>query len=266
MSKAGQRVLSTLRQMIISGEMAAGERVAEIPTAERLGVSRTPVRIAFRALEQEGLLTKLERRGYQVREVTPEEIGGAVEVRGVLEGLAARQAAERGLTEAQRRGMLECLVQGDALFEKGHVTEEDLEAYHDLNRRFHALILDASGNPAISSALSRNEHLPFASVSSLAVDRNNLKREYRRFNFAHMQHHAAYDAIVNGQGARAEAIMREHANATLRYAELFSGTDESRADMHLIGAAAEPHRDARRNGQPRAAEPEAEPQPEASRD
>ncbi|MFC6673312.1 GntR family transcriptional regulator [Marinobacterium aestuariivivens] len=238
MSKAGQRVLSTLRQMIISGEMAAGERVAEIPTAERLGVSRTPVRIAFRALEQEGLLTKLERRGYRVREVTPEEVGGAVEVRGVLEGLAARQAAERGLSPEQRKGLLESLALGDTLFEKGHVTEEDLETYHDLNRRFHALIIEASGNPAISSALSRNEHLPFASVSSLTVDRNNLEREYRRFNFAHMQHHAVFDAIDHRQGARAEGIMREHAQATLRYAEIFAGKKEQAAEIHVIQAEA----------------------------
>lgn len=238
MSKAGQRVLSTLRQMIISGELAAGERIAEIPTAERLGVSRTPVRIAFRALEQEGMLIKLEGRGYRVREVTPDEVAGAIEVRGVLEGLAARQAAENGLTPAQRRGLLECLAWGDELFDKGYVTEEDLEAYHDLNKRFHALIIEASGNPAIGSAMQRNEHLPFASVTSLAIDRNNLKQEYRRFNFAHMQHHAAFDAIDRGQGARAEAIMREHANATLRYADLFAQQDRDESEMRVIGGMA----------------------------
>jgi len=234
MSKSDQRVLSSLRQMIISGELAAGERVAEIPTAERLGVSRTPVRIAFRALEQEGLLIRQERRGYRVREVTPAGVSGAVEVRGVLEGLAARQAAELGLSAAQRQGLIDCLLLGDALFDKGYVTEEDLEQYHDLNRRFHALIIEASANPAINSALARNEHMPFASVSSLAIDRHNLKREYRRFNFAHMQHHAVFDAIDHRQGARAEWIMREHANATLRYAELFDA-DDSQGEMRVIG-------------------------------
>jgi len=222
MSKAGQRVLSALRQMIISGELAAGERVTEIPTAERLGVSRTPIRMAFRSLEQEGLLSKLGNSGYHVREVTPEEVNGAVEVRGVLEGLAARQAAEKGLTPEHRQGLLTCLIRGDALFAKGYVTEDDLEIYHDLNKRFHSLIIEASGNPAIDMARNRSEHTPFASVSSLAIDRHNLAGEYRRFNFAHMQHHAVFDAISHGQGARAEGIMREHANATLRYAKTFS--------------------------------------------
>lgn len=235
MAKQGQRVLSTLRQMIISGELAAGERLAEIPTAEQLGVSRMPVRMAFRTLEQEGLLTKQPRRGYRVRQVTAEEISGAVEVRGVLEGLAACQAAQKGLSEAQRKGLLACLSEGDALFVKGYVSEADLEVYHDINKRFHALIIEASANPAIGAALARDEHLPFASVSALAIDRNHLELEFRRFNFAHMQHHAAFDAIEHGQGARAESIMREHANATLRYATLFGAVPEERRRIRVIG-------------------------------
>ncbi|MBD2838464.1 GntR family transcriptional regulator [Pseudomonas sp. JM0905a] len=221
MSKPGQRVLAELRKMIASGELAAGERIVEIPTAERLQVSRMPVRMALRELEQEGLLIKSGGRGYTVREVTAEDIAGAVEVRGVLEGLAARQAAERGIDEATRQVLQGCLDEGDQLFEKGHVLLEELETYHSLNMRFHRAIIDASGNRAIAEALARNDHLPFASVSSLAVDRNDLAREFRRFNFAHMQHHAVFDALVSGQGARAEAVMREHANATLRYAEYF---------------------------------------------
>jgi GntR family transcriptional regulator of vanillate catabolism len=235
MAKQGQRVLSTLRQMILSGELTAGERLAEIPTAEQLGVSRMPVRIAFRTLEQEGLLSKLPRRGYRVREVTPEEINGAVEVRGVLEGLAASQAAQRGLSESQRQGMIACLQEGDVLFAKGYVTEEDLEIYQDLNKRFHGLILAASANPAIAAALTRDEHLPFASINALAIDRNHLEMEYRRFNYAHMQHHAAFDAIDNGQSVRAEAIMREHANATLRYAELFGAHPSAEEKIRVIG-------------------------------
>ncbi|MBD9399406.1 GntR family transcriptional regulator [Pseudomonas sp. PDM11] len=234
MYKSGQRVLAALRQMIASGELAAGERIAEIPTAERLQVSRTPIRIAFRTLEQEGLLCKAPGRGYTVRAVTDDDIAGAVEVRGVLEGLAARQAAERGLSDAIRSRLHACLVEGDQLFDKGHVVMEELEIYHDLNKRFHHAIIEASGNSAIAVALSRNDHLPFASVSSLAVDGNDMAREYRRFSFAHMQHHAVYDALVNGQGARAEGIMREHANATLRYARAMQGDEAGEAAMTIL--------------------------------
>jgi GntR family transcriptional regulator, vanillate catabolism transcriptional regulator len=235
MAKQGQHVLSTLRQKIISGDYGAGERLAEIPTAEQLGVSRMPVRIAFRTLEQEGLLTKLPGRGYSVREMTADEINGAVEVRGVLEGLAACQVAQRGLSASQRELIQTCLTLGDALFDKGFVTEEDLEVYHDLNKRFHGVIIEASGNPAIAAALVRGEHLPFASVSALAVDCDRLDLEYRRFNYAHLQHHAVFDAIEQGHGVRAEAIMREHANATLRYAAMFGASSGEEGSVRVIG-------------------------------
>ncbi len=210
MSKPGQRVLAELRKLIASGELAAGERIVEIPTAERLQVSRMPVRIALRTLEQEGLLCKTGR-GYRVRAVTREDIAGAVEARATLE---------------------ECLAEGDRLFANGQVLLEELERYQRMNMRFHRTIIEASGNPAIAVALARNDHLPFASVSALAVDRDNLEQEFRRFNFAHMQHHAVVDALVNGQGARAEAIMREHANATLRYADYFDPARKSVTVLH----------------------------------
>lgn len=209
--------------MILDGRFAPGERIAEIPTAELLEVSRMPVRMAFRALEQEGLLVRQGARGFAVKQVTAQTLSDAVEVRAVLEGLAARQAAESGLSKAARAVLQECLEQADRLFEKGHVTEDDLAAYHDINKRFHQTIIEASGNGAVAEALSRNEHLPFASVSSIAVDRNNLDQEFRRFNFANMQHHMIVDALLAGQSARAEAIMREHANVTIRYMKIFSG-------------------------------------------
>ncbi len=209
--------------MILDGRFAPGERIAEIPTAELLEVSRMPVRMAFRALEQEGLLVRQGARGFAVKQVTAQTLSDAVEVRAVLEGLAARQAAESGLSKAARAVLQECLEQADRLFEKGHVTEYDLAAYHDINKRFHQTIIEASGNGAVAEALSRNEHLPFASVSSIAVDRNNLDQEFRRFNFANMQHHMIVDALLAGQSARAEAIMREHANVTIRYMKIFSG-------------------------------------------
>lgn len=162
----------------------------------------------------------------------PRDIAGAVEVRGVLEGLAARQAAERGLSAEARATLEECLAEGDRLFANGQVLLEELERYQRMNMRFHRTIIEASGNPAIAVALARNDHLPFASVSALAVDRDNLEQEFRRFNFAHMQHHAVVDALVNGQGARAEAIMREHANATLRYADYFDPARQGVTVLH----------------------------------
>ncbi|MGH1460760.1 MAG: GntR family transcriptional regulator [Neptuniibacter sp.] len=222
MAKSGQQILTTLRQMILSGEFAAGARLAEIPTAEKLGVSRTPIRIAFRALEQEGLLNKLSGRGYEVRSVSIEEIEGAVEVRGALEGLAARRAAEKGLTEEQKLRFETLLKIGDTLFEDHFpLTETDIERYHDMNKALHQLIIEVADNQAIAIALSRDEHIPFASVSALAYDKSNMIEETKRFQFAHTQHHHIYQTIVSKQSARAEMIMREHAHATLGHAHRY---------------------------------------------
>lgn len=222
MVRDGKSVIRVLRDKILSGEFRAGERLAEIPTAEKLGISRTPVRIAFRALEQEGLLEKLPRRGYQVRNVTHAQIVDSVEVRGVLEGLAARQAAEAGINDNIREQLYECLVIGDKLFENGRLDEGGVEKYQEMNSRFHTLIISASGNRAISAALALSEHMPFASVSALTFNPLQLNVEYKRLHYAHMQHHAIYYALVNGQSARVEALMKEHAHAAVAYSDLFT--------------------------------------------
>src|SRR5277367_5466698 len=90
------RALLTLREQILSGEFAAGQRMSELPLVERLGVSRTPLRLALATLEHEGLLLALPAGGYVVREFTRADISDATELRGVLEGTASRFAAERG--------------------------------------------------------------------------------------------------------------------------------------------------------------------------
>jgi GntR family transcriptional regulator of vanillate catabolism len=234
MGNPGQHVLVTLRKMIASGELVPGERLGEVATAQLLGVSRTPVRMAFRELEQEGLLTRFGARGHTVRAFTTAEINGAVEVRGVLEGLAARLAGEKGLSADLCQGLQTCLAVGDALMEKGFLTAEDVSVYHEMNMQFHELIVTASGNPAIAEALARNNHLPFASVGALAIDPNQMGREYQRLNFAHRQHHSVVKALRSGQGARAEALMREHAYAVLNYVDLFNSTDQTNTQVSII--------------------------------
>jgi len=103
-------VVARLRQSIIEGRYAAGERLAEIPVAEQLGVSRTPVRLAFRTLEQEGLLQKVGKRGLVVRGFSEADVLCAVEVRGALEGLAARRLAESGLPPEVRAALEDLFV------------------------------------------------------------------------------------------------------------------------------------------------------------
>ena len=234
MGQQFQRTLATLRRMIVEGELHPGERITEIPVSEMLGVSRMPVRMALPALEQEGLLERAGKRGYRVRKVDAADIADAIEVRGTLEGLAARLLTEKGTEREILLSLSDCLTDGDEIFRNGKLNEGDFSAYHNMNMRFHNLIVEGSQNVAISTALSRNDSLPLASANSITIDQDNLEIEFRRLHFAHMQHHLIFEAIESGQGSRAEALMREHANAALKYTDLFSQDSPLPENLRVI--------------------------------
>lgn len=196
--------------MIISGEIPGGSRLAEIPTAEMLGVSRQPVRMAFRLLEQEGLLLKNPTRGYTVREISSKLIQDALEVRGVLEGLAAKKLAEKGLSLQQQEQLMQCILKIDPIFKKIELSNEDIEIYHHYNTIFHNTIIQGADNIAIVQALSKNNQLPMASAQALTYDKNNPLTEIRRLHHAHIQHCAIFNTLKNRDSARAESLMREH--------------------------------------------------------
>lgn len=214
-------VVAALRQLIIEGRYGAGTRLAEIPVAEALGVSRTPVRLAFRTLEQEGLLEKAGKRGFVVRAFSEADVLCGIEVRGVLEGLAARRLAERGLDPETRATLEACLAEGDAVLAGGTLGEAEIDRWSRLNDRFHRAIVHATGSRVIADAITRNNHLPFASADSIIIDRHALAKEYEKIRLAQMHHRLIVDAIAHGESARAEMLMREHAYVGLRYAALF---------------------------------------------
>jgi GntR family transcriptional regulator of vanillate catabolism len=213
-------VVATLRQLIVDRRLAAGERLVEIPIAESLGVSRTPVRLAFRALEQEGLLAKAGKRGYVVRRFSEADVRAALEVRGTLEGLAARHLAERGLSDEVRAELAGCIAEGAALLAKGFLVEEDIGRWSRLNKRFHDTLVDAQESRVIADAIARNNHLPFASADSLALDRAALPAEFQKLRIAQLQHQLVFDALARRESARVEMLMREHAWVGFRYGPL----------------------------------------------
>ena len=213
-------VVATLRQLIVRGRLPAGERVAEIPVAESLGVSRTPVRLAFRALEQEGLLSRAGKRGYVVRRFSEADVRTAIEVRGLLEGLAARRLAERGMNDAQRAALQGCLDEGAAVLAKGHLVDDDIARWSRLNQRFHDTLVQAHESRVVADAIARNNHLPFASADSLALDREALPAEYEKLRIAQLQHQLVFDALAQRESARVEMLMREHAWVGFRYGAL----------------------------------------------
>ena len=202
--------------MIIDGELEGGTRVAEIPTAELLGVSRQPVRMAFRLLEQEGLLIKNPTRGYTVREISEKLINDALEVRGILEGLAAKTIAEQGLTEEQKKTLQNCIVETEKLFDgKTEFGDHELERYHHFNVIFHDTIIQGAQNVALIQALAKNNQLPMASAQAITYDQAQALSEYRRLHYAHLQHCSIYDALMHRQAGRAETLMREHSSVVV---------------------------------------------------
>jgi len=217
-------VVATLRQLIINGRLPAGDRVAEIPVADSLGVSRTPVRLAFRALEQEGLLERAGKRGYVVRRFSEADVHCAVEVRGTLEGLAARHLAERGLPSAVRAALADAVAEGASVLAKGHMVDDDVGRWAALNQRFHDAIVDAHESRVIADAIARNNHLPFASADSITVDRTALVAEYQKLCIAQLQHQLVLDALERRESARVEMLMREHAWVGFRYGQMFGST------------------------------------------
>ena len=224
MSQQNHIVLK-LREMILSGELRPGERVAEIPVADRLGVSRTPVRYALGVLAREGLVVPSDNgRGFLVRAFTIKDIHDAIEVRGALEGMAARLLAERGVTADIEAGLRRCLADGEQVVGKGHLTDGDGVAWATLNERFHDLIVGGSENRPLIHALRINDQVPFSSAKAFLDDIADpivTRRQYDILLMAQMQHGSIVKALVNGESARAEALVREHSYAAFENITLF---------------------------------------------
>jgi GntR family transcriptional regulator, vanillate catabolism transcriptional regulator len=198
--------------MILHGELPPGERVREVELASRLGVSRTPVREALPILAQEGVLTQLDTRGFVVRAFTPQEIMDAIDVRGALEGLAARMLAEQGPSRRVIHSLHECLREGDEIFTKGHLVMADEAHYGEMNRQFHSLIVQGSGSKVVAEAIERNGRIPFAAAHAIAFDKVDLPRMHDHLLYSHHQHHVIVQALEDGESSRVAALMVEHAH------------------------------------------------------
>lgn len=212
MAGKNSRVIVRIREMILHGELRPGERVREVELAAKLAVSRTPVREALPMLAQEGVLTQLDTRGFIVRAFTPQEIMDAIDVRGVLEGMAARMLAEQGPSRRLMHSLLECLREGDEIFAKGYLVLADEARYGDMNRQFHSLIVEGSGSKVVAEALERNGRIPFAAAHAIAFDKIDLPRMYNHLLYSHGQHHGIVQALENGESSRVAALMVEHAH------------------------------------------------------
>lgn len=220
------RALIALRERILSGVLGPGTRLLEVPLAETLAISRTPLREAMGRLVEEGLLERARGGGFVVRSFGPQDVIDAIELRGVLEGTAARLAAERGVA-AEPLAMLEQLTaQLDGCF--GNSPEElDFERYSELNAQFHDRLSRLAGSEVIRREIERVTRLPFASPSAFLADGANASAFRHSLHVAQDQHHALVAAIRGREGARAEALAREHARLARRNLDYVLAEDRS---------------------------------------
>ena len=202
------RAFVRIREMLLRGEVARGERLSELPLVARLGMSRTPIRLALERLAHIGLLETTATGGFCVREFTLAEVQDAIEVRGVLEGTAARLAAER-LTDSSEMASAEHHCRRMERLER--LTADSFPEYMDANEAFHSAVLDLAKSAMLRSALEVTKSLPFASPSAMVFPTSILPRSDETLAIAQEHHRAIVEAIAKRQGTRAESLAREHA-------------------------------------------------------
>lgn len=239
MASQQARVLVQLRDMILKGEFTPGERLAEIPIAQSLEASRTPVRLALSALEQEGLVEPSPTGGYLIRRFTSQEIADAIAVRGHLEGMAARLVAEHGTNRQLLLRLQECLKEGDRVLSKRGLDYDDCAGYIEMNDRFHQLVIEGAGNAALARAIDLNNRLPFAAPSATLPMQQASSEEGREWlRHTHRQHHSLVQAMENREGTRAQALAEEHvqvARMNMMYAlERASASTENIPGLKLL--------------------------------
>jgi len=205
-----------LRELILGGELKPGARIAELWLVERLEVSRTPVRMALVKLAEEGLLDALPSGGYAVKAFSEADIEDAIELRGTLEGLAVRLAAERGVSPVLVTEARECIARIDAALAEPALTEDTFSVYVQENARFHALLAEMAGSTLVARQLERAVALPFASPNGFVMAQSVGPHARDVLVVAQEQHRMLIEAITQREGSRAEGLMREHARIARR--------------------------------------------------
>lgn len=204
MATRGLQILSRLREGVLAGEYTGGMRMNEADLAAALGVSRTPIRNALSTLGAEGLLDYTPNSGYVVRTYTAKDIAGIYEVRATMDGLAARLAAEQGLSDAHRGIIHKIIADGDELVASAAWSEEVRERWVELNHRFHATIAEAANNDYLGGLIRKARDIPLiAQLRFRWFDSEDLLQSQQ-------DHTEIFDALVNGQGGRAQSLAYEH--------------------------------------------------------
>lgn len=191
-----------IRQAIVEGQYAPGQRLIEQRIAEELQLSRTPVREALHRLEAEGLVQSEPNRGAVVRALSVDDIADIYGLRARLEGYAAELAAQRATPEE-----IAAIDAGNAAFAEALARPANdlavVRETHDANRRIHEAILAAAKHDRLSQALGRTIDVPLVFQAFREFDRAETER-------SHLFHSVIRDAIAAGDAVRAGNLMSEH--------------------------------------------------------
>lgn len=216
----GREAYLSIISDIRSQALRPGDRLTETELASQLGISRTPVREAIRALEADGLVVHIPRVGAAIRHLSYSEVTELYEMRTVLEGTAARLAAR--VASAVEIAELETINM------EMKASEEDTARLYELNRQFHRTLLDAARNRFLFTAISGLEK------TLLILGPSTMQQEGRAAQ-AQAEHESVIDAIRAGDQEQAEIRMRDHIQAAhaVRLRQLRSSVSDG--DSTLAG-------------------------------
>lgn len=190
-------VFKTLRQGILTGELKPGERLMEIHLANKLGVSRTPIREAIRKLELEGLVTMIPRRGAEVAQITEKSMKDVLEVRKVLDRLSVELACER-ITQGEKEQLREACMAFEEAVEQG-----DFGTIARADVVFHDIIVAATGNMRLSQMVNNLAEQMYRYRFEYIKDKNQHKRLVS-------EHEVIYRGIIEGNKEKALDAIEQH--------------------------------------------------------
>jgi phosphonate utilization transcriptional regulator len=203
-------VHAEIEQLILRGELAAGQRVNESELASRFGTSRGPIREALRVLEEARLVRSEKHRGVFVREISVAEADEIYDVREVLDQLIGERVAERATPDQLRELKAVVAAMDEA------TGRTDIKRYHALNLKFHDLLVDFAGNARLTESYR-------LLTKALLLFRLRGLQDGGGFAVSNTEHKAVVTAIAEHDPKRAGQLLRAHAA-------------ESRARMHKAAA------------------------------
>lgn len=210
-----QSTAEAVRRMILDGEFRPGSRLQAQMLADQLGVSRTPVYDALASLQKEGLLEYEANRGYSVRKFDLKDLLGAFDVRLTLEGLACRLVAEKGMSKGALEKLRENINRTEEVLYGNVWTDAEQEKWRLLNMEFHDTILAEADNTYLTLAVVNARSVPpIDDRIAYKAGKDGvwlwplLDQDFGKH--AYQDHVRVFEAIEEGQGSRAENMMKEH--------------------------------------------------------